>query len=72
MTVLAPEFFGPIVKECTEEVADRAERSEMLEEYGHSLALEKPERLAKLLKEFVLDRKGWIADDASSCLDKAP
>ena len=57
MTVGAPEFFGPMVKECMEKVAEKVEMSEIFEECGHSLALEKPERLAKMLKDFMLDRK---------------
>ncbi|THW40422.1 soluble epoxide hydrolase [Aureobasidium pullulans] len=54
MTIGAPEFFGPIVEQSISRVVERVERSEILEECGHSLALEKPERLAKCLREFML------------------
>jgi len=54
MTIGAPEFFGPQVKEGILRVAETVERSELFEECGHSLALEKPERLAKCLREFLL------------------
>ena len=54
MTIGAPEFFGPQVEECILKVAEKVQRSELFEECGHSLALEKPERLAKILKEFML------------------
>jgi len=54
MTIGAPEFFGPSVRENALKVAENVERSEIFEECGHSLALEKPERLAKCLKEFML------------------
>lgn len=48
-------FFGVLVKEQMEKVADNVKSSEIFEECGHSLALEKPERLAGLLREFMLD-----------------
>lgn len=54
MTIGAPEFFGPQVKENFLKVAEKIERNFLYEECGHSLALEKPERLAKDLKEFFL------------------
>ena len=54
MTVGAPEFFGPKVRECAQKFAHNVEVSEIFEECGHSLALEKPERLAKLLRKFML------------------
>lgn len=57
MTIGAPEFFGPQVKEHILQVAEKVERSELFEECGHSLALEKPERLAKCLREFMLGQK---------------
>lgn len=56
MTVGAPEFFGPTVKENVLKVAERVDHSELFEECGHSLALEKPARLAELLKNFMLDQ----------------
>ena len=56
MTIGAPEFFGPVVKDGILKVAENVERSEIFEECGHSLALEKPERLAKCLQEFMLNR----------------
>lgn len=52
MTIGAPEFFGPKVKECALKFAENVDKSEIYEECGHSLALEKPERLASDLKQF--------------------
>ena len=52
-TVGAPEFFGPQVKENFLKVAENIQRSEIYEECGHSIALEKPERLAKDLISFM-------------------
>jgi pimeloyl-ACP methyl ester carboxylesterase len=57
MTIGAPEFFGPTVEKEILRVAESVERSELFEECGHSLALEKPERLARLLREFFLRGK---------------
>ena len=54
MTIGASEFFGPQVKENFLKVAEKIERNILYEECGHSLALEKPERLAKDLREFFL------------------
>jgi len=54
LTVGAPEFFGPLVKDQMLKVADRVDRAEVFEECGHSLALEADQRLAKLLCEFML------------------
>lgn len=54
LTIGAPEFFGPTVKEEILKVANSVQRSEIFEECGHSLALEKPERLAMTLREFML------------------
>ena len=54
MTVGAPEFFGPKVRENMLKVAEQVGRSEIFEACGHSLALEKPERLAEMLKSFML------------------
>jgi hypothetical protein len=46
------------VKEQMEKVADNVQSSEIFEECGHSfLALERPERLAKLLRTFMIN--GW-------------
>ncbi|KAF2159971.1 hypothetical protein M409DRAFT_70708 [Zasmidium cellare ATCC 36951] len=56
MTIGAPEFFGPRVKECAEKFAEKVVKSELYEECGHSLALEKPERLAKDLLGFMLGK----------------
>lgn len=55
MTIGAPEFFGPTVKECADKFAENVVKSEIYEECGHSLALEKPERLAKDLIGFFLE-----------------
>jgi pimeloyl-ACP methyl ester carboxylesterase len=54
MTIGAPEFFGPQVEANAKLFAESVEQSEIFEECGHSLALEKPERLAKSLKKFML------------------
>lgn len=55
MTIGAPEFFGPKVRENALQFAETVKRSELFEECGHSLALEKPERLAQCLKDFMLE-----------------
>ncbi len=55
MTIGAPEFFGPTVRENALKFADNVVRSEIFHECGHSLALEAPDRLAKSLREFMLD-----------------
>lgn len=57
MTIGAPEFFGPQVKDHILQVAEKVDRSELFEDCGHSLALEKPERLARCLREFMLGHK---------------
>lgn len=54
MTIGAPEFFGPRVEENILQVAEKVHSAEIFEECGHSIALEKPERLAKKLIEFML------------------
>jgi pimeloyl-ACP methyl ester carboxylesterase len=54
MTVGAPEFFGPLVEEQMLRVAERVERAEVFQECGHSLALEAEDRLARMLREFML------------------
>ena len=54
MTIGAPEFFGPRVAECARQFAENVVKSEIYEECGHSLALEKPARLAKDLESFCL------------------
>ena len=56
MTVGAPEFFGPLVEDQMLKVAERVERAEVFEQCGHSLALEAEQRLATMLKEFMLGR----------------
>ncbi|KAF2713914.1 alpha/beta-hydrolase [Pleomassaria siparia CBS 279.74] len=53
MTVGAPEFFGPLVKEQMQRVSDNVMVSDVFERCGHSLSLEQPERLAELLKRFI-------------------
>lgn len=50
----APEFFGPQVEICARQFADNIVESVIFEECGHSLALEKPERLADHLIKFFL------------------
>ena len=56
MTVGAPEFFGALVKDQMSQVAVHVERSAIFEECGHSLALEAEQRLAAMLREFMLNR----------------
>ncbi len=55
MTIGAPEFFGPQVRECALKFAEQVTRSEIFEECGHSLALEAEGKLGGLL-EVVLPR----------------
>lgn len=57
MTIGAPEFFGPTVKENILQVAESVKKDYIFEECGHSLALEKPERLAECIKDFMLGSK---------------
>ena len=57
MTIGAPEFFGPLVKDNMLKVAEDVKHAEIFEECGHSLALEAPERLAERLKNFMLTGK---------------
>lgn len=47
-------FFGPLVEEQMQSTANNIVISEVFEKCGHSLALEQPERLASLLKKFIL------------------
>ena len=54
MTIGAPEFFGPTVRDEMLKVADKVEQSDIFEECGHSLALEKPVELVDRLKGFML------------------
>lgn len=56
MTVGTPEFFGPLVEEQMTRLSAGVEKAAVFEECGHSLALEAEERLADMLKEFMLDR----------------
>ena len=56
MTVGAPEFFGPLVEEQMARLSNGVEKAAVFEECGHSLALEAQDRLAVMLKEFMLDR----------------
>ncbi|MEJ6517123.1 MAG: alpha/beta hydrolase, partial [Pseudomonadales bacterium] len=56
MTVGAPEFFGPLVEEQMARLSNGVERAAVFEECGHSLALEAEERLARMLREFMLNR----------------
>lgn len=55
LTIGAPEFFGPKVRECALKFAENVERSLLFDECGHSLALEKPEKLAETLISFFLE-----------------
>ncbi|KAF2017822.1 soluble epoxide hydrolase [Aaosphaeria arxii CBS 175.79] len=54
MTVGAPEFFGPLVREEMLMVANNVQRSAVFEECGHSLALEAEVRLSDMLIDFML------------------
>lgn len=54
MTIGAPEFFGPTVKTNILQLVESVQWSDIYEECGHSLALEKPERLARDLTSFML------------------
>lgn len=56
MTVGAPEFFGPLVEDQMRKVSNGVERAEVFEECGHSLSWEAEDRLAKMLREFMLNR----------------
>jgi pimeloyl-ACP methyl ester carboxylesterase len=56
MTVGAPEFFGPLVEDQMKKVSNGVERAEVFGECGHSLAWEAEERLAKMLRDFMLNR----------------
>ena len=47
-------FFGLLVEEQMKGTANNVVISEVFEKCGHSLALEQPERLAILLKKFLL------------------
>jgi pimeloyl-ACP methyl ester carboxylesterase len=57
MTIGAPEFFGPMVREQMLNVARNVEQSEVFEECGHSLAWEAEHRLAKSLRDFMLKNR---------------
>ncbi|MEZ2129644.1 MULTISPECIES: alpha/beta hydrolase [unclassified Sinorhizobium] len=57
MTIGAPEFFGPMVREQMLNVAKNVEQSEVFEECGHSLAWEAEHRLAKSLRDFMLKNR---------------
>lgn len=56
MTVGAPEFFGPLVEEPMTRLSAGVERAAVFEECGHSLALAAEDRLATMLKDFMLER----------------
>jgi hypothetical protein len=56
LTIGAPEFFGELVEAQMLKVADKVDRAEVFQECGHSLALEAEDRLASLLREFMLGR----------------
>ena len=57
LAIGAPEFFGSLVEDQMRKVAEAVERSEVFEECGHSVALEAEDRLADLLREFMLGRQ---------------
>jgi pimeloyl-ACP methyl ester carboxylesterase len=47
-------FFGQLVEEQMKGAASEVVISEIFENCGHSLSLEQPERLANLLRKFIL------------------
>lgn len=57
LTIGAPEFFGALVEDRMARVSTGVERNEVFQECGHSLALEAPDRLARTLREFMLNRQ---------------
>ena len=56
LTIGAPEFFGNLAEDQMLKVAAAVERAEVFEACGHSLALEAEDRLAALLRGFMLGR----------------
>lgn len=56
MTIGAPEFFGPLVEDQMRKVSTGVERAAVFEECGHSLSWEAEDRLATMLREFMLNR----------------
>ncbi|MFF3444451.1 hypothetical protein [Streptosporangium sp. NPDC002721] len=56
MTVSATEFFGSLVADRMREVSEGAERGEVFDRCGHSLALEAEDRPAATLRDFMLGR----------------
>lgn len=57
MTVGGMEFYGTTVKDYALRIFDSVERSEVIEECGHNLAIEQAEKLAEYIRGFMLDRK---------------
>lgn len=51
VTVGAPEFLGPLVQDQMQMVAEKVWLHEVFEKCGHSLSLEKPERMAEVLRK---------------------
>ena len=56
MTIGAPEFFGPLVEKQMQDVSHGVEQAAVFEQCGHSLALEAEQRLAEMLRSFMLQR----------------
>ena len=56
MTIGAPEFFGPLVEDQMRKVSNGVEHAAVFEECGHSLSWEAEDRLARTLREFMLNR----------------
>lgn len=54
LTIGTPEFFAHTVEQQMGAVAPGAERAEVWQECGHSVALEQPQRLVRTLSEFML------------------
>ena len=57
MTMGGVEFYGPTVKDYCLRIAKNVEKEVVFEKCGHNLALEKPEEVAELLFDFMLDRE---------------
>lgn len=55
LVLISFRFFGPLVEEQMRSAANRVDIAEVFENCGHILSLEQPERLANLLKKFVLE-----------------
>jgi pimeloyl-ACP methyl ester carboxylesterase len=55
LTTGAPEFYGHLVEDQMDQVSNGVDRHEVFERCGHSLSLEAEDRLAPVLREFMLE-----------------